>query len=110
MRNEQENAAWRDQCRRQLERDVVTRIKYGFCHVHKPVLDDAPVRAFATMAEFRRWCDRALPRLPGISSRSERETKSVPERKLTAEKRKSWRPPLRGDNLGALGRRQAIWL
>jgi len=61
MTDEQENAAWRDQCRRQLERDVVTRIKYGFCHVHKPVLDDAPVRAFATMAEFRRWCDRALP-------------------------------------------------
>jgi hypothetical protein len=26
--------AWRDQCRRQLERDVMTRIKYGFCRVH----------------------------------------------------------------------------
>ena len=51
----------REQCRHQLERDVVTRIKYGFCHVYKPVLDDAPVRAFATMAEYRRWCDLALP-------------------------------------------------
>lgn len=61
MSDEQEDAAWREQCGRQLERDVVTRIKYGFCHVYKPVLDDAPVRAFATMAEYRRWCDRVLP-------------------------------------------------
>ncbi len=55
------NAAWREQYRHQLERDVVTRINYGFCHVYKPVLDDAPVRAFATMAEYRRWCNLALP-------------------------------------------------
>ena len=50
MRDTTDDAAWREQCRHQLERDVVTRIKYGFCHVYKPVLDDAPVRAFATMA------------------------------------------------------------
>ena len=56
-----QDALWRDQCRRQLERDVMTRIRYGFCHVHKPVLDDAPVRAFATMAEYRDWCERNLP-------------------------------------------------
>jgi hypothetical protein len=61
IKDGQEETAWRDQCRRQLERDVMTRIKYGFCHVHKPVLDDAPVRAFATMAEYRRWCDRVRP-------------------------------------------------
>ncbi len=61
MSDTPEDAAWRGQCRYQLDRDVVTRIKYGFCHVHKPVLDDAPVRAFATMAEYRRWCDLALP-------------------------------------------------
>ena len=42
MKDEREEAAWRDQCRRQLERDVMTRIKYGFCHVHKPVLDELP--------------------------------------------------------------------
>lgn len=56
-----EDETWREQCRRQLERDVATRIKYGFCHVHKPVLDDAPFRAFATMAEYREWCARTLP-------------------------------------------------
>jgi hypothetical protein len=57
----QDARAWRERCRHQLERDVVTRIKYGFCHVHKPVLDDEPVRIFATMTEYRRWCEEALP-------------------------------------------------
>ena len=61
MRDTLDDAAWREQCRHQLERDVVTRIKYGFCHVHKPVLDYAPVRTFATMAEYRRWCNLELP-------------------------------------------------
>ena len=57
--NEQEE--WREQCRRQLELDVMTRIKYGFVHVHKPVLDDAGCRAFTTMAEYRDWCEKNLP-------------------------------------------------
>ena len=56
-----EEEAWREQCRRGLERDVMTRIKYGFCHVHKPVLDDVAFRSFATMAEYRDWCERELP-------------------------------------------------
>jgi hypothetical protein len=56
-----EEDAWRDQCRRGLDRDVMTRIKYGFCHVYKPVLDDAPFRAFDTMEDYRDWCERELP-------------------------------------------------
>lgn len=60
-----EDEAWREQCRQQLERDVETRIKYGFCHVPKPVLDDEPFRAFATMAEYRAWCEQALPEYLG---------------------------------------------
>lgn len=56
-----EDEAWRKQCRDQLNRDVLTRIKYGFCHVYKPVLDDGPFRAFATMAEYRNWCAHVLP-------------------------------------------------
>lgn len=63
-----EQQAWAIQCREQLQRDVVTRIKYGFCHVHKPVLDDAPLRAFATMAEYRRWCEESLPAYLGYRS------------------------------------------
>ena len=60
-----EEDEWRGQCRRQLDRDVTTRIKYGFCHVHKPVLDDAPFRAFATLAEYREWCEKNLPEYLG---------------------------------------------
>lgn len=60
-----EELRWREQCRQQLDRDVMTRIKYGFCHVYKPVLDDAPFRAFATMAAYRAWCEAALPEYLG---------------------------------------------
>ena len=63
--DELENERWREQCRQQLDRDVMTRIKYGFCHVYKPVLDDEPFRAFATMAEYRAWCEAALPEYLG---------------------------------------------
>lgn len=56
-----EEKAWREQCRLQMDRDVMTRIKYGFCHVYKPVLDDASFRAFATMKEYRVWCEQHLP-------------------------------------------------
>ncbi len=37
----------------------------GFCHVYKPVLDDAPFRAFATMKAYREWCARDLPHYLG---------------------------------------------
>ncbi len=59
--NLSEEAAWAQRCREHLARDVATRIKYGFCHVHKPVLDDVPYRSFATMDEYRAWCEAALP-------------------------------------------------
>lgn len=52
---------FRDQCRRQLQRRLEDRIKYGFCLVYKPVLDDAPYRAFDTMADYRAWCEKSLP-------------------------------------------------
>ena len=65
MNPTEEEDACREQCRQQLERDVATRIKYGFCHVYKPVLDDEPFRAFATMAEYRTWCEKELPEYLG---------------------------------------------
>jgi hypothetical protein len=58
-------AEFRDQCRRQLRRKLEDRIKYGFYLMHKPVLDDAPYRAFATMSEYRAWCDANLPEFLG---------------------------------------------
>ena len=58
-------ARFRDQCRRQLRRRIEDRIKYGFCRVYKPVLDDAPYRTFATTAEYRAWCNAHLPEYLG---------------------------------------------
>jgi hypothetical protein len=56
---------FRAQCRRQMERPLHLRIKYGFNRVYKPVLDDAPWRAFDSMAEYRAWCEANLPEYLG---------------------------------------------
>ena len=37
-----------------------TRFRYTFIHTHKPVLDDAPYRAFDTMADYRQRCEDNL--------------------------------------------------
>lgn len=63
-----EDASWqefREQCRRQMARPLAQRIKYGFCQMHKPVLDDPPWCVFDTMAEYRAWCARTLPEYLG---------------------------------------------
>lgn len=52
---------FRDQCRRQMRRSLDQRIRYGFCRMYKPILDDAPWRAFDTIAEYRAWCEANLP-------------------------------------------------
>lgn len=57
--------AFREQCRRQMERPLELRIKYGFCRMHKPVLDDAPWRSFDSMADYRAWCEANLPEYLG---------------------------------------------
>ncbi len=57
---------FREQCRRQLQRDLASRFKYGFFRNHKPILDDAKVRTFDTMKEYREWADRNLPRYLGF--------------------------------------------
>ena len=57
---------FRDQCRRQMDRPLAQRLKYGFCRTYKPVLDDAPWRAFDTMAEYRAWCEANLPEYLGF--------------------------------------------
>jgi hypothetical protein len=59
--NAKERKAFRAKCRRRLEWDVTKRIKYGFRPANRPVLDEMPSRAFATMAEYREWCERELP-------------------------------------------------
>jgi hypothetical protein len=52
---------FRLQCERNLARSVEARMRYGFCYVYKPVLDDADWRSFASTAEYRQWCQDHLP-------------------------------------------------
>jgi hypothetical protein len=42
-------------------RSLETRFRYAFIRTYKPVLDDAPFRAFETTADYRRWCETELP-------------------------------------------------
>ena len=49
-----------------MRRPIEDRMRYGFCRTYKPVLDDAPWRAFNTMAEYRAWCDANLPEYLGF--------------------------------------------
>ncbi len=54
-----------DLCRRSLARRVEERMRYGFCYVYKPVLDDAAWRSFESMKEYRQWCRDNLPEYLG---------------------------------------------
>ncbi len=56
---------FREQCRRQLNRTVDQRIKYGFFRNYKPIEDDEPVRIFEKMSDYRKWADENLPRYLG---------------------------------------------
>ena len=42
-------------------RPLETRFRYAFIHTYKPVMEDAPFRAFDTTADYRRWCQENLP-------------------------------------------------
>ena len=42
-------------------RPLKTRFKYAFIRTYKPVLDDAPFRAFDSTEAYRRWCEANLP-------------------------------------------------
>jgi hypothetical protein len=64
--DEQARDAFREQCRRQMDRPLALRIKYVFNRVYKPMLDDAPWRSFDSMAEYRDWCEKNLPKYLGF--------------------------------------------
>lgn len=63
--DQESEEAFREQCRRQMDRPLALRIKYGFWRGHKPVLDDAPWRAFDSTAAYRAWCEANLPEYLG---------------------------------------------
>ena len=56
---------FRRQCERNLERTVAERMRYGFCYVYKPVLDDAAWRSFDSTSAYRKWCREKLPKYLG---------------------------------------------
>jgi hypothetical protein len=64
--DQQAEGLFREQCRRQSARPLALRIRYGFNYAHKPVLDDAPWRAFNSMAEYRACCEANLPEYLGF--------------------------------------------
>jgi len=52
---------WMAEFEAAARRPLETRFRYAFIHTHKPVMDDAPFRAFDTTADYRRWCEENLP-------------------------------------------------
>ena len=56
---------FREQYERNLERSVEDRMRYGFCYVYKPVLDDALWRSFDSTAAYRAWGRDNLPKYLG---------------------------------------------
>jgi hypothetical protein len=52
---------WRAEFEAASRRPLALRMRYAFIRTHKPVLDDAPFRAFETTEAYRAWCERNLP-------------------------------------------------
>jgi hypothetical protein len=52
---------WLEEFEAAAKRPLEVRMRYAFIHTYKPVLDDAPYRAFDTMEEYRRWWEQNLP-------------------------------------------------
>jgi hypothetical protein len=52
---------WLEEFEAAARRPLETRLRYAFIRTYKPVLDDAPYRAFETMEDYRRWCEENLP-------------------------------------------------
>ena len=42
-------------------RSLELRLRYAFFGTYKPVLDDAPYRAFETTEQYRQWCEANVP-------------------------------------------------
>ena len=61
LNEEQTVRQWWDEFEAAARRSLETRLRYSFLRTYKPVLDDAPYRAFDTMEDYRRWCEQSLP-------------------------------------------------
>jgi hypothetical protein len=58
---EQELATWIEEFEAAARRPLRLRMRYAFIKTYRPVLDDEPFRAFDRMADYRAWCETALP-------------------------------------------------
>lgn len=63
--SEAELREWREEFEAAARRPLKLRFKYAFIRTQKPVLDDAPYRSFETLADYRAWCERELPKWLG---------------------------------------------
>jgi hypothetical protein len=52
---------WDEEFEAAAGRPLEVRMKYAFIKTYKPVMDDAPFRAFDTTADYRKWCEENLP-------------------------------------------------
>lgn len=52
---------WREEFEAAALRPLSQRMRYAFIHTYKPVLDDAPFRAWDSTAQYRSWCEKNLP-------------------------------------------------
>ncbi len=52
---------FRRQCERQLARPVSNRIRFGFFRNANPVRDPGVNRSFASMRDYRRFCEQSYP-------------------------------------------------
>lgn len=56
---------WEAEFEAAARRPLKTRFRYAFIHTYKPVLDDAPYRAFDSLADYRAWCEANVPQWLG---------------------------------------------
>ena len=63
-----EGAQWHADFEAAARRPLSVHLDYSFVRTHKPVLDDAPIRVFDTMAQYRRWCNEHLPEWLGYGT------------------------------------------
>jgi hypothetical protein len=66
--SEAERADWEAEFEAAARRPLAQRFRYAFIRTYKPVLDDAPYRAFDTLAAYRAWCNENLPNWLGYGT------------------------------------------
>jgi len=48
-----------------IQRPIADRINNSFIKTYKPVIDDTAYRIFSSLADYRSWCEKCLPKWLG---------------------------------------------